>query len=78
MTLEPAMLQAAETLAEALYEALATRIDAIRLGDPLGENTDMGPMTSQRQRDRVRDYLAVAEHEGLDAVRGLFSRPAAR
>ncbi|OLO12679.1 aldehyde dehydrogenase [Chromohalobacter japonicus] len=58
-----------ETLAEALYAALATRIDAIRLGDPLGENTDMGPMTSQRQRDRVRDYLAVAEREGLDAVR---------
>jgi len=31
-----------ESLTEALYEALATRIDAIRLGDPLGAETDMG------------------------------------
>ncbi|WP_280563906.1 MULTISPECIES: aldehyde dehydrogenase family protein [unclassified Chromohalobacter] len=58
-----------QSLAEALYEALATRIDAIRLGNPLGADTDMGPMTSQRQRDRVHDYLAIAEREELQPVR---------
>ncbi|NNC22795.1 aldehyde dehydrogenase family protein [Salinisphaera sp. USBA-960] len=58
-----------ETLAESLFEALATRIDAIRLGDPLGANTDMGPMTSQHQHERVHAYLAIAEREGLHAVR---------
>ncbi|UYG08045.1 aldehyde dehydrogenase family protein [Halomonas sp. M4R1S46] len=57
------------SLAEALYAALATRIDAIRLGDPLDEATDMGPMTSARQRKAVEGYLAIAAEEGLVAVR---------
>nr|WP_221195809.1 aldehyde dehydrogenase family protein [Halomonas organivorans] len=58
-----------ESLAEPLYAALATRIDAIRLGDPLADDTDMGPMTSARQRRAVEGYLAVAADEGLVAVR---------
>ncbi|MBB3231897.1 aldehyde dehydrogenase family protein [Halomonas stenophila] len=57
------------SLAEALYAALATRIDALRLGDPLDAATDMGPMTSARQRQAVEGYLAVAGEEGLVAVR---------
>ncbi|MCA1771006.1 MAG: aldehyde dehydrogenase family protein, partial [Halomonas sp.] len=42
-----------ESLADALYDALAKRMDAIRLGDPLAVDTDMGPMTSARQRQTV-------------------------
>ncbi|MCA1769380.1 MAG: aldehyde dehydrogenase family protein, partial [Halomonas sp.] len=57
------------SLADALYEALAKRMDAIRLGDPLADDTDMGPMTSARQRQTVEDYLQVAGQEGLTAVR---------
>ncbi|MFG6139425.1 aldehyde dehydrogenase family protein [Halomonas sp. B23F22_10] len=57
------------SLADALYAALATRIDAIRLGDPLADDTDMGPMTSARQRAAVEGYLAIAAEEGLTAVR---------
>ncbi|MFG6178620.1 aldehyde dehydrogenase family protein [Halomonas sp. THAF12] len=58
-----------ESLAEPLYAALASRIDAIRLGDPLADDTDMGPMTSVRQRQAVEGYLAIAAEEGLAAVR---------
>ncbi|MFN2331747.1 MAG: aldehyde dehydrogenase family protein [Halomonas sp.] len=58
-----------ESLADALYDALAKRMDAIRLGDPLAVDTDMGPMTSARQRQTVEDYLQVAGQEGLTAVR---------
>lgn len=58
-----------ESLAEPLYAALGERIDAIRLGDPLAEDTHMGPMTSARQREAVERYLAVAGEEGLVAVR---------
>ncbi|MDT8894844.1 aldehyde dehydrogenase family protein [Halomonas sp. I1] len=57
------------SLADALYDALGRRIDAIRLGDPLGDDTDMGPMTSARQRQSVEAYLAIAAEEGLVAVR---------
>lgn len=62
------------SLAEALYEALATRIDAIRLGDPLSETTDMGPMTSARQRQAVEHYLKIAKEEGLVTVRDACHR----
>lgn len=58
-----------ESLAESLYQALAERIDALALGDPLVEGTDMGPMTSTRQREAVERYLEVASAEGLVAVR---------
>ncbi|ATJ84349.1 aldehyde dehydrogenase family protein [Halomonas beimenensis] len=57
------------SLAEPLYAALAERIDALRLGDPLADDTDMGPMTSARQRQVVEGYLAIAAEEGLTAVR---------
>jgi betaine-aldehyde dehydrogenase len=58
-----------EGLAEALLAALARRIDALVLGDPLQEGTTMGPMTSARQRQSVQAYLAIAGKEGLQAVR---------
>ena len=56
-------------LADDLYDALARRMDSIRLGDPLADGTDMGPMTSARQRKAVEAYLEIADHEGLVAVR---------
>ncbi|GHC30733.1 aldehyde dehydrogenase family protein [Aidingimonas halophila] len=58
-----------DAIADALYDALARRIDAIRLGDPLAEGTDMGPLTSARQRESVMQYLDIARQEGLTAVR---------
>ncbi|SEL75905.1 aldehyde dehydrogenase family protein [Halomonas daqiaonensis] len=58
-----------DDLAEPLYAALGKRLDAIRLGDPLADDTDMGPMSSARQREAVQRYLAIAWEEGLVAVR---------
>ncbi|RCV86348.1 aldehyde dehydrogenase family protein [Billgrantia montanilacus] len=58
-----------EAVAEPLYAALAERIDALVLGDPLDEDSDMGPLTSARQRENVQDYLAIAKQEGLAAIR---------
>ncbi|WP_431023426.1 aldehyde dehydrogenase family protein [Halomonas sp. H5] len=58
-----------QSIAEPLYAALAARIDALVLGDPLAEGSEMGPLTSARQRDAVLGYLAIADQEGLTAVR---------
>lgn len=63
-----------ESLADPLHMALARRIDAIRLGDPLDSDTDMGPMSSARQREIVENYLAIAAEEGLAAVRDASHR----
>ncbi|MDR5901612.1 aldehyde dehydrogenase family protein [Halomonas icarae] len=58
-----------EALAESLYAALATRIDALTLGDPLQAETDIGPLTRAQQRSSVQRYLDIAHQEGLVAVR---------
>lgn len=58
-----------EDVAEALYTALGERMDALTLGDPLAEGTDLGPLTSAKQRDAVQRYLDLAEQEGLTVVR---------
>lgn len=58
-----------ESIAEPLYAALAERMDALTLGDPLAEGTDLGPLTSAKQRDVVQRYLDTAANEGLTVVR---------
>ncbi len=58
-----------EAVADSLYAALEKRIDALVLGNPLAEQTDMGPLTNARQRETVNHYLALAEQEGLPVVR---------
>lgn len=63
-----------ESIADALHAALAERIDALVLGDPLNPATNMGPMTSARQRDTVQRYLKIARDEGLVAVRDASHR----
>ncbi|MCG7601147.1 aldehyde dehydrogenase family protein [Halomonas sp. McH1-25] len=64
-----------EAVADALYEALGRRIDALVLGDPLDEATTQGPLTSARQKEAVEHYLGIAAQEGLTAVRDARDRP---
>jgi betaine-aldehyde dehydrogenase len=46
------------------------RARAIRLGDPADEGTEMGPLISADQRERVRGYLAAGEAEGARRLCG--------
>ena len=50
-------------LAEFLRRLVA-RTDAIRLGDPLDPATQMGPLISAAQRDKVLAYVAAGKAEG--------------
>ncbi len=56
---------AAEFLAEFLAVAAS-----IRLGHPLDEATQMGPLTSAAHRDRVLSYLKIAVDEGAEVLAG--------
>ncbi|MFF6812621.1 aldehyde dehydrogenase family protein [Streptomyces sp. NPDC012403] len=47
-------------------ELLAPAIEAVRVGDPADENTQMGPLISAGQLARVRSYAT----DGLDGIRG--------
>jgi acyl-CoA reductase-like NAD-dependent aldehyde dehydrogenase len=48
--------------------AAATR--AVKVGDPLDDQTEVGPMVSLRQRERVTDYIDIGREEGAEIVAG--------
>jgi acyl-CoA reductase-like NAD-dependent aldehyde dehydrogenase len=51
-------------------ERFAARTDALRVGQPLDEDTEIGPMISQGQRQTTFDYLAIGQEEGARLVTG--------
>ncbi len=55
---------------EEFLARLKTRTEAIRLGDPLDEATQMGPLVSQAQYERVMGYLEIGRGEGATLVTG--------
>ncbi|SEE76112.1 aldehyde dehydrogenase family protein [Pseudomonas coleopterorum] len=57
-------------IAEALIPRLQAAFAALRVGNPLTEEVDMGPLTSQAQWHKVREYFAIAEQEGLRCLSG--------
>ena len=65
-------------------ERFAAGTEAVRVGPPLDESTQMGPMISSGQRQTALDYLEVGRREGarlvtggeVPAEPGFFLRPA--
>jgi acyl-CoA reductase-like NAD-dependent aldehyde dehydrogenase len=51
----------------ALYQK---HVEAVRLGPPLEESTEMGPLISEGQRDSVRGYIEIGREEGARVVTG--------
>ncbi len=58
------------SIAGPVAEALALLAKRIRLGDPFDPGTQMGPLVSASQRDRVDHYVAMARDEGADVLAG--------
>ena len=55
-----------DTVVELFTEA--TR--KVRVGDPFDDTTEVGPMVSFRQRERVLDYIGIGREEGAELVAG--------
>jgi len=53
-----------------IVDALAEALRGQRVGDPADPETTVGPMVSDRQRDRVAGYVATGRHEGARVVVG--------
>ena len=56
-------------------DALASEMAALRVGDPSDPDTQMGPLVSQRQQQRVRGYIQTGQHEGAQLVTGGTALP---
>ncbi len=55
---------------DGFVEALAERTDGLRVGQPLSEETDLGPLISSGQRQTALDYLEIGQKEGARLVTG--------
>ena len=51
-------------------EALLAKVAGARLGDPLDDDTTMGPLASQQQFDKVLSYIDIGKQEGARLVCG--------
>jgi acyl-CoA reductase-like NAD-dependent aldehyde dehydrogenase len=51
-------------------ERLSKRTAELRIGDPLSEETEIGPMVSEQQRRTTLDYIALGLEEGARLVTG--------
>ena len=57
-------------VAQELTDRLADRVSRLRLGDGLDEATDIGPLISRSQLERVHSYIDVGQQEGAELVVG--------
>jgi acyl-CoA reductase-like NAD-dependent aldehyde dehydrogenase len=55
---------------DALVEALAGRFSQIQVGDPFDQQSQMGPLVTGRQRDRVEAYIARGVADGAVLATG--------
>jgi acyl-CoA reductase-like NAD-dependent aldehyde dehydrogenase len=51
-------------------EKLAAKAQSIRIGDPFDTSTQLGPVISAKQRERVLNYARYGREEGARAVAG--------
>ena len=56
-------------------EALAASVGAMKVGDPMDETTQIGPLFAARQRERVEGYIEIGRKEGAQVATG-GGRPA--
>ncbi|MCA0327355.1 MAG: aldehyde dehydrogenase family protein [Proteobacteria bacterium] len=59
-----------ERIADEFLDKFLPLARSIRLGNPLDEATEMGPLTSSQHRDRVLDYVGIAQAEGGQLLAG--------
>jgi aldehyde dehydrogenase (NAD+)/betaine-aldehyde dehydrogenase len=64
-----------EDIYDEVLERVIAKTAALRLGDPMDDRTQMGPVNSKIQYDKVQRYLQIAKDEGARLVNG-GKRPA--
>ncbi len=57
-----------QSIYEPFVEACVQRLQQVRVGYQLDDDTQMGPVVSEKQRQRVLGYLERGQQEGAEAV----------
>jgi acyl-CoA reductase-like NAD-dependent aldehyde dehydrogenase len=58
------------TIYDRVVAELARMTEAIRVGDPLAPDTQMGPLITRAHREKVRRWLSIGDSEGARRVTG--------
>jgi aldehyde dehydrogenase (NAD+) len=53
-----------------VVDAVAALAEGLTVGDPMEKSTDVGPLVSSRQRERVLNYIEIGKSEGAKVVAG--------
>jgi acyl-CoA reductase-like NAD-dependent aldehyde dehydrogenase len=59
-----------EEIADAFTERLVANAESLRVGDPLAPETDVGPLISPGDRDRVKQWIDEAVSAGAELLTG--------
>ena len=59
-----------ESIADGFVERLVATARAMRVGDPADPSTDIGPLVSRKQRERVLGFIEAGRREGARLVTG--------
>src|SRR5207249_5085556 len=59
-----------ESVWDKFLDAFLPRVRSLRIGDPLDEKSQMGPLTSKDHQKRVLEYVNVAKGEGAEILYG--------
>jgi acyl-CoA reductase-like NAD-dependent aldehyde dehydrogenase len=59
-----------EDVADAFIERLVANAEALRVGDPLDPETDVGPLISHGDRERVKEWVDEAVGAGAELLTG--------
>jgi acyl-CoA reductase-like NAD-dependent aldehyde dehydrogenase len=59
-----------ESVAEAFTERLVAKVEQLTVGDPLDESTDVGPLITPDDRDRVKEWIDEAVSGGAELLAG--------
>jgi aldehyde dehydrogenase (NAD+) len=59
-----------DSIHDSFIAKLKAKVDAMKMGDPLDESTDIGSIISRQQFDKVKSYIAIGEDTaGARAIR---------
>jgi len=59
-----------ESIHDKFVEELTKRANKVRIGDPLDEATEMGPIVSEKQLNKVMHYIELGKKEGAEVACG--------
>jgi acyl-CoA reductase-like NAD-dependent aldehyde dehydrogenase len=59
-----------EDVADRFTEAFVKKVSGLKVGDPLDEETDVGPLISPKDRDRVKEWIDEAVVAGAELLTG--------